>query len=115
MTGYVRTARMVLAMMLALSLMMVSAVAVAQKATAHQQPGRTLILVDGEVVKAAKDEHFTYRQRLAPGCHRVEVVRKQGGEVVSRSVVGRYCSEEPTRLIVRVDDERVTSTVRTIE
>ncbi len=108
MTGYVRTTRMVLAMMLTLSLMMVSAVAVAQKAEAHQQPGRTLIYIDGELVRNKTDDHFTFERRLSPGCHTVKVVQKRNGEVISRSI-RRFCSDERTRLIVEVDHGSVSS------
>ncbi len=110
--GAVRAAAVLLA---TLTLLLVVALAAPERADAHQQPGRTLIYVDGQLVKATKDDQFVYRQRLAPGCHRVEVVQKRGGEVVSRSAVGRYCSEEPTRLVVEVDHSSVTQRVETID
>ncbi len=95
-------------MLVLLSLALVAALAVAPQADAHQIAGRTLIYLDGELVKNTKDDHFTYERRLSPGCHTVEVVQKRGGEVVSSSI-RRFCSDERTRLIVTVDDASVSS------
>ncbi len=111
--GSLRTARMALVMLLVLSLVMVATLAVAEKAEAHQTAGRTLIYLDSELVKSTRDDHFTYDRRLARGCHTVKVVQKRGGEVISRSF-RRFCSSEPTRLIVKVDDGSVSSTTRTV-
>ncbi len=111
-TGAVRAVAVAVA---ALTLLLVATLAVAPQADAHQTAGRTVIYLDGEKVKATKDDHFTYRQRLSPGCHSVQVVQKRSGEVVSRSAVGRYCSEEPTRLVVEVDHSSVTQRVETID
>lgn len=113
-TGSVRLVRMALVVLAALTLVLVAALATPSQADAHQQAGRTLIFIDGERVKSTTDDHFTYSRRLSPGCHRVEVVQRRSGEVVSRSV-RRYCSDEPTRLVVRVDDGSVSSTTRTID
>lgn len=110
--GAVRTVAVLVA---TLSLVLLAALAAPKQADAHQTAGRTIIFVDGEVVKNTRDDHFVYRQRLAPGCHRVEVVQKSGGEVISRSAVGRYCSEEPTRLVVKVDHGSVSQRVETID
>ena len=74
---------------------------------------RTLIYVDGELVKNTTNDHFVYRQRLAPGCHRVEVLQKRNGEVISRSV-RRFCSDSRSRLIVEMNDGSVTTTTRTV-
>ncbi len=41
------------------------------------------------------------------------VAQKRGGEVISSSI-RRFCSDEPTRLIVKVDDGSVNSTTRTV-
>ncbi len=107
--GSLRTARMALVMLLVLSLLvMVATLAAPERAEAHQQPGRTLIYVDGAFAKATKDDHFTYDRRLARGCHTVKVVQRQGGEVVFSSIM-RFCSDERTRLIVKVDDGSVSS------
>lgn len=112
--GSLRTARMALVMLLVLSLVMVATLTAPERAEAHQQPGRTLIYVDGALAKATKDDHFTYDRRLARGCHTVKVVQRQGGEVVFSSIM-RFCSDERTRLIVKVDDGSVSSTTRTID
>ncbi len=112
-----RTANLVRTVLLTLATLvvaLVAAAAVAPQADAHQTAGRTLIYIDGDLVKSTTDDHFTFTKRLAPGCHKVEVAQRRGGEVVSRSV-RRYCSEEPTRLIVEVDDGSVSSTTRTID
>ncbi len=111
--GRIGAVRAVAVLLATLTLVLVAALAVAPQADAHQQAGRTLIYIDGNLVKSTKDDHFTFTRRLSPGCHGVEVVQKRGGEVVSRSV-RRFCSGEPTRLIVKVDDGSVTSTTRTI-
>ncbi len=108
--GAVRAVALLVAMLLAV--LMVAALA-AERAEAHQQPGRTLIYIDGELVRNTTDDHFTFERRLSPGCYRVEVIQKRGGEVISQSI-RRFCSEEPTKLRVEVDDGSVTSTTRTI-
>ncbi len=113
-TGSVRLVRMALVVLAALTLVLVAALATPSQADAHQQAGRTLIFIDGERVKSTTDDHFTYRQRLSPGCHTVAVEQRQGGEVISRSV-RRFCSEEPTKLVVRVNDGSVSSTTTTID
>ena len=97
-----RTAAVVLA---AVSVLLVAAVA-APSAEAHQRAGRTVISVDGEQVKNTRDDHFTYRQTLSPGCHRVEVVQRQGGNV---SAAGqRECSRSRSVLTVEVDHADVS-------
>ncbi len=106
--------RLALVLVATLMLAMVATVAVAEKADAHQTAGRVVIYIDGEKVKNTRDDHFVYRQRLAPGCHTVEVVQKRGGEVISRSF-RRFCSDEPTSLIVKVDDGSVSTTTRAID
>ncbi len=111
--GRIGAVRAVAVLVATLSLLLVVALAAPERADAHQQPGRTLIYVDGQLVKATKDNHFTYDRRLARGCHTVKVVQKRGGEVISRSF-RRFCSSEPTRLIVKVDDGSVSSTTRTV-
>ncbi len=113
-TGSARLFRVTLVVLAALALALVAAVAVAERADAHQQPGRTLIYLDGERVKSTQDDHFTYDRRLARGCHTVKVEQRQGGEVVFSSIM-RFCSDEPTKLIVKVDDGSVSSTTRTID
>ncbi len=112
--GTIGLARMAAVALAALSLVLVVTLAVAEKAEAHQTAGRTLIYLDGELVKSTRDDHFTYDRRLARGCHTVKVVQRQGGEVVFSSIM-RFCSDEPTKLIVKVDDGSVSSTTRTID
>ncbi|MDP9486165.1 MAG: hypothetical protein M3Q49_10345 [Actinomycetota bacterium] len=104
----IETARLALVALAMLSLVLVAALAAPERADAHQTAGRTLIYVDGELVKSTKDDHFTYERRLSPGCHTVQVMQKRYGEVVSQSI-RRYCSDERTRLIVTVDDGSVSS------
>ncbi len=88
-TGAVRAAAV---LGTALSLMLVAALAAPSTAEAHQQAGRTQIYVDGDIAKNTGDDHFTYRQRLSPGCHTVKVVQRRGG-----NVVGVYEQRECTR------------------
>ena len=107
-TGSVSLAKMVLLVVVAFSLMMVAALAVAPKADAHQTAGRTNIYIDRCCFIKTTDDHFTFKYDLSSGYHTVKVVRKQGGEVISQSI-RRYCSEEPTKLIVTVDHGSVSS------
>ncbi len=109
------TTRLALVALAMLSLVLVAALGslTPERADAHQTAGRTLIYVDGELVKSTKDDHFAYEKRLSPGCHTVKVVQKRGGEVISSSI-RRFCSDEPTKLIVKVDDGSVSSTTRTV-
>ncbi len=104
----IETTRLALVALAMLSLVLVAALASPERADAHQIAGRTLIYIDGELVKNTKDNHFTFKRRLSPGCHAVKVVEKRGGEVISHSF-RRFCSSEPTRLIVKVDDGSVSS------
>ena len=106
--GSVRLTRIALTMLMGLTLVLGAALAAPSQADAHQTAGRTLIYIDGELVKNTTDDHFTFERRLSPGCHALKVVQKRGGEVISRSI-RRYCSEEPTRLIVTVDHGSVSS------
>ncbi len=108
--GAVRTVAVLVA---TLALVLVAALAAPSQADAHQTAGRTLIYVDGELVKSTKDDHFTYERRLSPGCHTVQVMQKRYGEIVSQSI-RRYCSDEPTKLIVTVNDGSVSSTTSTV-
>ena len=106
-----RAAAVVLA---ALSMLLVAAAA-APSAEAHQRAGRTVISVDDEQVKNTRDDHFTYRRTLSPGCHRVEVVQRQVGDVVNASQQ-RACSRSRTLLEAEVDDSdvQITTTQKTI-
>ncbi len=79
-------------MLVLLSLALVAALAVAPQADAHQIAGRTLIYLDGELVKNTKDDHFTYERRLSPGCHTVELCRSG----VARSSLARSDASAPT-------------------
>ncbi len=112
-SGSARFMRTALVVSVALLVALVSALAVGLQADAHETAGRTLIYVDGERVKATQDDHFVYRQRLSSGCHTIKVIQKRGGEIISQSI-RRYCSGEPTKLIVKVDDGSVSSTTRTL-
>ena len=105
--------RMALFMLVVLSLALVVALAAPSQADAHQTAGRTLIYVDGELVRNTTDDHFTFERRLSPGCHTVEVVQKRGGEVVSSSI-RRFCSDEPTKPVVKVDHGSVSFSTYTI-
>ena len=52
--------RMALFVLVVLSLALVVALAAPSQADAHQTAGRTLIYVDGELVRNTTDDHFTY-------------------------------------------------------
>lgn len=109
MTGAVRAVTVLFAV---LALLVAAALAAPSRADAHQQAGRTLIYIDGDLVKNTADDHFVHERGLSSGCHRVEVVQRRGGEVISRSV-RRFCSDERARLVVEVDDGSITTTTRT--
>ncbi len=107
--GRMGAMRAVAVLLATLTLLLVAAVAVAEKADAHQTAGRVVIFIDGEKVKNTKDNHFTFERTLSPGCHTVKVVEKRGGQIVSQSI-RRFCSDERTRLVVKVNDGSVSST-----
>ena len=112
-----RPARLAMVALAALAVALVAALAMApQEAQAHQTKGRTLVYIDGELVKSTKDEHFTVRRTLSRGCHTAQVLYKREGRVVSRTDY-RGCGNSPFRLTIEVDDGgvsfRKTSTTTT--
>jgi hypothetical protein len=88
---------------------MVLATPTTKEVDAHSTPWVTRIFVDGELVKRTPDDHFTYTQRLAPGCYTVKVVRRNGGGTVIRTE-NRFCSDEVSKLVVKVNDRSVSTT-----
>lgn len=105
--------RLVVVTLAALSLMLVAALAAPlQEADAHQIAGRTLIYIDGELVKKTQDDHFTFERRLSRGCHTVKVVQRQGGDVTTQQT-SRVCSDDGSRVVVEVDDNNVRTRVST--
>lgn len=113
-TGMVR---LVVVALVALSLMLVAAFAVAPKADAHQTEGSsTSIYVDGNLVKSTSDDHFTYSKILKPGCHSIRVVSRETNDegTVQRTVQSKNtCVNERAKLTVRVSDGNVFSSVTT--
>ncbi len=105
-------ARLALVMLAALALLLVAVLATPTRADAHQTAGRTLIYIDGELVKKTQDDHFTFERRLSRGCHTVKVVQKQGGDVTTQQT-SRVCSDDGSRVVVEVDDNNVRTRVST--
>ncbi len=101
--GSVRAVGMLLAVLLLLAVTL----AMAGKAEAHQTAGRTVISVDGEVVKNTRDDHFAFRRNLSPGCHQVKVVQRRGGNVYA-VYQQRECSRGQSVLTVKVDHSNVS-------
>lgn len=109
---------MVRLVVVALSLMLVAAFAVAPKADAHQTEGSsTSIYVDGNLVKSTSDDHFTYSKILKPGCHSIRVVSRETNDegTVQKTVQSKStsCVNERAKLTVRVSDGNVFSSVTT--
>jgi len=105
-TGLVRLAMVILA---ALTLVLVAAMTAPTRADAHEQAGRTLIYVDGDLAKNTRDDHFAFRRTLSPGCHNVRVVQSRGGNVVG-VYEQRECSRGRSVLEVKVDHSSVEIT-----
>ena len=109
--GTVGVLRLAVVLLMALALLMAAALAVPTRADAHQTAGSAMIFIDGELVKQTRDDHFTYTKVLSPGCHEVRVVRRAGDGRSVTEISG--CSDERTKLTVRVDHRSVSTSSTT--
>jgi uncharacterized protein YdeI (BOF family) len=109
--GTARLPRLAVVALIALGLLMATALTAPTRADAHQTAGNTRIFVDGELVKQTRDDHFTYTKILSPGCHEIRVVQRTGD---TRSVTeSTECSVESTKLTVGVDHGSVSVSTTT--